>query len=73
VEFETTEVVQIDNVTVTEMTEEGLLQFTQQAEDIAALEAGVVLDLSGDIMEIEGSFVDRAGTVERALGIGGLD
>jgi len=72
-EFETTEIIQIDNVTVTEMAEEGLLQFAQKAEDVAAFETGIVLDLTGDIIHIERGAIDGARAVERTLGIGGLD
>jgi len=71
-EFETAEVVQVHNVTVTEMTEEGLPQLAQQTQEVAALEGRVVLDLTGDIVDIKRAFVDGAGAVEFALGIGGL-
>ena len=72
-EFETAEVIQVDNVTVTEMAEERLLQLAENAEDIAAFERGVVLDLTGDIIHIERGAIDGARAVKRALGVGGID
>ena len=71
--LETAEVIEIDDVAVTEMAEEGLFQFAEQAEDITAFETGVVLDFTGDIIHIEGGAIDGARAVERAFGIGGLD
>jgi hypothetical protein len=73
VELETAEVIEINDVTVTEMAEEGLFQFAENAEDITALEAGVVLNLTGDIIHIERGAVDGARTVEWSFGIGGFD
>ena len=72
-EFKTAEVIEVDDVTITEMAKKGLLQFAENTEDITALEAGVVLDLTGDIIHNERGAIDGARTVERALGIGGLD
>ena len=73
VELETAEVIEINDVTVTEMAEEGLLQLAENAEDITALEAGVVLDFTGDIIHIERGAVDGARAVKRAFDIGGFD
>ena len=73
VELETAEVIEVDDVTVTEMAEEGLFQFAENAENITALERGVVLDFTGDIIHIERGAIDGTRTVERAFGIGGLD
>jgi hypothetical protein len=72
-EFETAEVLEVDDVTITEMAEEGLLQFAEYAEDITALEAGVVLDFTGDIIHIERGAVDGARAVKRPFNIGGFD